>query len=44
MYNDLLRKGCGVEFTYAIHIAKTAEVNILARVPERVQLFFYPSF
>jgi hypothetical protein len=31
MYDDLLRKGCGVEFTYAIHIAKTAEVNILAR-------------
>jgi len=34
MYNDLSRKGCGVEFTYAVHIAKTAEVNILARYVE----------
>jgi hypothetical protein len=31
MYNDLLRKGYGVEFTYAFHISRTAEVNILAR-------------
>ena len=31
MYSDLSRKGCGVEFTYAVHIAKTAEVHILAR-------------
>jgi hypothetical protein len=31
MYNDSSRKECGVEFTYAVHIAKTAEVNILAR-------------
>ena len=25
------RKGCGVSFTYAVHIAKTREVHILAR-------------
>ena len=41
MRNDLLKEeGCGVEFpecsvasgfTYAVHIAKTAEVHILAR-------------
>ena len=31
MYNDLSSKGWGVEFTYALHIAKTAKVHILAR-------------
>jgi hypothetical protein len=31
MYNDLSRKEGGVEFTYAVHIAKTAKVHILAR-------------
>jgi hypothetical protein len=31
MYKDLSKEGSGVEFTYAVHIAKTAKVNILAR-------------
>jgi hypothetical protein len=31
MCNDLSRKECGVEFIYAVHIAKTTKVNILAR-------------
>jgi hypothetical protein len=31
MHSELSKEGCRVEFTYAVHIAKTAEVHILAR-------------
>jgi hypothetical protein len=44
MRNDLLKEeGCGVEFTYAVHIAKTAEVHILARYVESLPTESYPS-
>ena len=53
MRNDLLKEeGCGAEFpecsvasgfTYAVHIAKTAEVHILARYVESSTGSIYPS-